>query len=331
MQYRKLGHTDIDVSTIALGCWAIVGDFTWGEQDEADAMAAIDRAFELGINFFDTAPGYGDGASEQMLGRALAGRRGEAVIATKVPPNKLEPDALAASCEQSLRELGTDYIDLLMIHWPNWDIPIDRTWGAMQKLQSQGKVRVLGVSNFGPRDLDDLSQFDTPAANQLGYSLLARAVEYETLPRCAERGIGVTCYSPLAQGLLTGKFASADEVPETRARTRHFADSRPHTKHGEPGCEALTFETIERIRSIAGQAGVTMTDLSLAWLLTRPAVVSVLAGARSPQQVETNIAAANITLDQSTLTALDDATRPLKESLGPNPDLWFSGDRVRIR
>lgn len=331
MKYRKLGTTDIEVSTVAMGCWAIIGGLTWGDQDEAAANRAIRTAIDHGITLFDTAPGYGDGESEQLLGRALADRRDDVIIATKVSPSQLKPDDLAASVDKSLTDLGTDRIDLLQIHWPNWDVPLAESIGAMQRLMQAGKIRALGVSNFGPRDLADAVSLAPIDVNQLAYSLLTRAIEYDIQPLCEQHQVSILPYSPLAQGLLTGKFASADDVPPGRARTRHFSSDREHTRHGQPGCESETFDAIAGIRRVADRLEIPMGQLALAWCLHQPMVASVLAGARSPQQVIANAKSAEIQLDAATLDELDRITQPVKAALGPHPDLWKAPDDSRMR
>lgn len=176
MRYRKLGQTDIIVSVIAMGCWPIVGDFTWGPQDEADSIATIHAALDAGINFFDTAEMYGNGYSEELLGRALAGRRHEVVIASKVGSEHLAADQVIRAGEGSLRRLRTDYIDLYQIHWPSRTVPLAETMAALERLRQQGKVRAIGVSNFGLGDLGDLLAIGRPETNQLPYSLLWRAI-----------------------------------------------------------------------------------------------------------------------------------------------------------
>ena len=331
MQYRELGRTGIEVSCVAMGCWAIVGDATWGAQDEQEALQAIDTARGLGINFFDTAETYGDGYSEQLLGRALKDRREQAVIATKVKPENLQRQDVIAACEASLKRLGTSYIDLYQVHWPNWDIPFEQTFGALEKLRDQGKIRAVGVSNFGPRDLAEAIDLARIECNQLPYSMLLRAIEHDVQPMCAEHGIGILCYSPLAQGLLTGKFTSADEVPEGRARTRLFANDRPQARHGESGHEQTTFEALEKVRRISERLDQPMADVALAWLLHQPAVTSVLAGMRNTEQARQNAAAANLSLNEQTLRELDDATRPLKDAMGANADPWQPAEKARMR
>jgi len=329
MQYRKLGRTEVEVSAVAMGCWAIVGGQTWGPQDEADSLAAIRAALEVGINFFDTAEGYGAGYSEELLGRALEGKRSEVVIADKVSPQNMRPADLAAACETSLRLLGTDYIDLYQLHWPNWELPFADTMGAMEDLKRQGKIRVIGCSNFGPVDLPQLLAVGRVEVDQLAYNMLWRGIEHELQPLCVENAISILTYCPLAQGLLTGKFASPDDVPEGRARTRHYSDARAQTRHGEPGRETETFEALAAVREIAREVGAPMAQVALAWLISRAGVASVLAGARNPDQIRQNAAAGDLALSEDVLDRLTRATDPLKAAFGPALDMWQSDARIR--
>lgn len=329
MKYQKLGKTEMRVSIVAMGCWAIGGGLTWGEQDEKESMATIRTALDLGVNFFDTAEGYGDGYSEIVLGKALAGRRHEAVIATKVSRDHLSSDGVQKACERSLRRLNTDYIDLYQMHWPSREIPIAETVEALEGLRRQGKVRAISVCNFGVADLSDLLAVGHCETNQLPYSLLWRAIEHEITQKCVEEGVGILCYSPLSQGLLTGKFSTADDVPEGRARTRFFSKERPLAHHNEEGCETETFATIEKIRRICAKIDTPMAQVALAWLLHQAGVVSVLAGARSPDQIKQNAQAAALELPSEIARELTEATEELKRKLGPNPDLWRSDSRFR--
>ena len=329
MQYRKLGKTDIKVSVVAMGCWVLAGDWVWGAQSEDESIATIHTALDMGVNFYDTAEGYGDGKSESVLGKALTGHRHEAVIATKVSPNHLSRDKVQKACERSLRRLNTDYIDLYQIHWPNWDIPFAETMEALERLQEQGKVRAIGVSNFGVMDLSDLLAVGRCEINQLPYSLLGRAIEYEIVHKCVDNNVGILCYSPLAQGLLVGKFASVDDVPEERARTRHFSKDRPLTRHSEEGCETETFAAVEEIRRICARIDMPMAEVALAWLLAQQGVTSVLAGARRPEQIEQNVRAAAVELPAEIIDELNTATDIVKQKLGSNPDLWETDSRYR--
>ncbi len=331
MKYRKLGTTGIEVSVVAMGCWAITGDFNWGPQDEADSIATIHAALDAGINLLDTAESYGNGYSEELLGKALAGRRHEAIIASKVSGNRHDAQGLRQACEESLGRLKTDYIDLYQLHWPNWNVPFAETMGALEQLKQEGKVRAAGVCNFGRRDLTDVLATGKVETNQLCYSLLWRAIEWEIQPLCVENEVGILAYSPLLQGLLTGKFATAADVPDERARTRHFSGTRPHARHGEAGHEEATFAAIDRIRDISDGLGLPMAQVALAWLLAQPGVTSVLAGARHPDQIAENVQAAEVELPADALAALSAATEPLKVALGDNPDMWQPKERSRIR
>ena len=330
MEYRRIADGKLEVSTVCMGCWAIVGGGTWGDQDKADALAAIRAARAEGVNFFDTAEGYGSGYSEQLIAEALGADREKVVIASKVSRSHLGAEAMPAACERSLKNLGTDYIDIYYIHWPNWEIPFDETVDAMGRLIEAGKVRHLAVSNFAPRDLADILPLAAPAANQMAYNLLFRAVEHEVLPACRDAGVPLTCYCPIMQGLLAGKFASADDVPDGRARTRLFSKDRPQARHGEGGAEEEAFAALAAIRAIADEAGMDMAAMSLAWLIGRDGVASVIVGSRSGEQSRRNAAAADLTLPADVAGRLDEITDPLKAALGPNCDLWQPmGSRMR--
>ncbi len=329
MRYRKLGRTEIDVSAISLGCWAIAGDQFWGSQDERDAIDAIRTAVDCGMTFIDTAEMYGDGASETLIGKALVGRRDQVTLASKVAAQNLRPADLRAACEASLRRLRTDTIDVYTIHWPNWDVPLSDTYGALSDLQQEGKIRVIACSNFGPRDLTDLLAVGRVEADQLPYNLLWRGIEHQILPLCIERGVSVTCYSPLLHGLLTGKFRSVDDLPPNRIRTRHMSPQRIGVRHTEPGAEEETFAAVDQIRAVAEGAGIPMAQLAIAWLLHQEGVTSVIAGARNPQQVRANAAAASVELSDDILAELDRITQPLKDHFGTNVDMWDTESRIR--
>jgi aryl-alcohol dehydrogenase-like predicted oxidoreductase len=331
MRYTTIPGTELRVSVIAMGSWALAGDMAWGDQSEADSVAAARAAVDAGINFFDTAPGYGDGLSERRLGQGLAGLRERVVIATKIGPDSMRADAVTRSVERSLANLRTDYIDLLQIHWPSRELPLGETWEALEALRQQGKVRHLGISNFGVLDLADVLALGHPVTNQLPYSLLSRAIEYEIVPACARAKVGILCYSPLLWGLLAGSYQNADEVPDGRARSRHFSPARKLIRHQEPGCERETFEAIASVRAEAARLGVRMSELAVAWLLHQPNVTSVLTGIRRPEQAGANAQAAGLDLDADTLERLARVTEPVKRALGKNPDLWQSGDSSRYR
>ena len=325
-----MGTADIEVSVMALGCWPFAGGVVWGEQDEGESIATVHAALDAGINFFDTAEGYEEGHSERVLGRGLAGQRQQAVIASKVSPNHLTPEGIAAACEQSLENLQTDYIDLYQIHWPNHDIPIETSWRALEDLLAAGKVRALGVANFASDDLADLVAVGRPAADQLPYSLLWRAIEFEVLARCRERDIGLICYAPLAQGLLTGRYAAADEVPgragadavvcgqSAAGQTRRawLRRGRVSRHRGDSRCQRTG-------RRAAGERGVGVGAQA------GRGVTSLLVGARNPDELARNLPALALDLDAATMAELERLTEPVKEALGRNLDMWFAESRMR--
>ncbi|HOZ45808.1 MAG TPA: aldo/keto reductase [Candidatus Hydrogenedentes bacterium] len=331
MNYRRLGSSDLDVSAMAFGAWQLGDPAYWGPDAEADGQAAIDAALDAGITLFDTAESYGAGESERALGRALGANRDRVLIASKVSPDHCAPAGLRAACEASLSRLGTDRIDLYQVHWPCRNVPFEDTYAEMTRLRDEGKIRAIGVSNFGPVDLDTWTACGDCASNQLGYNLMFRAIEHAIVPACIERGIGILVYMPLLQGILTGRWTTVDAVPESRRRTRHFASTRSGVRHGEPGCEDLVAGALAQLRAVADELGQPMANAALAWTLARSGVASVIVGARNPGQLQRNIAALDLALDDATVRRLDAITDPIKERLGPNPDMWCGGDKTRIR
>lgn len=329
MKYRGFGSTDIDISAIVMGCWAIGGGYTWGQQDEKDSIDTIRAAIDTGVNMFDTAEFYSDGYSEEVLGKGLSGRRDKVLVATKVWFENLTADKLIEACEGSLKRLRTDYIDLYQIHWPNRDVSLEETLGTMEKLKQDGKIRYVGVSNFGVRDLTEALGCTEVVTDQLAYSLLFRAIEYEILEKCREAQVGVLAYSPLAQGLLTGKFKGADEVDDERARIRLYSKNRPGTVHDGEGCEKEVFEALNKINSICDDIGEPMANVALAWILQQPGITAVLAGARKPDQIINNARAVDLELTDAVLSSLSDATEEVKKKLGPNADPWRTASRIR--
>lgn len=314
----------MQVTTLAMGCWALSGDGTWGEQDDADSIGAVNAALDCGIRFFDTAPAYGGGRSEQVLGRALGARRDQAVIADKVSCSQLKPEQVATSVEKSLRDLNTDRIDLLQIHWPARDVPVADTLGAMARLLEAGKIRAIGVSNFGPHDLAEATGIVPIQSNQVACSLLMRAIEYEIQPACLDREVSILAYGPLAMGLLTGKYASPADIPAERLRVRYVDRGE-----ADRGGIAEAFAAIERIGAIAREAGLPMAHVALAWCRRRAGVISVIVGGRNATQVRQNAAAATVELGDDVVGALDEATEALKRWTGPNADQWSEQSRIR--
>ncbi|UCF95918.1 MAG: aldo/keto reductase [Spirochaetaceae bacterium] len=347
MELRNCGSSDLKLSALGVGCWSFGGGEYWGEQAQADADQVVRRAVDLGITYFDTAESYNEGRSESSLGRAIRGiPRDRIVIGTKISPSNVAPDVLPRHCEDSLKRLGTEYIDLYMVHWPitphsighfkeqQTDCPsVQETFTALRRLQEQGKVRYIGVSNFAaPKLREALDTGTMIVVDQLPYSLVARAIEHEILPQCRELGIGVVGYMPLWQGLLTERYAGLDELPVWRRRTRHF-DARKNelARHGEGGAEEETWQAVLAVRTIARELGRSTAEVALRWTLQGPGISCVLAGARSRQQLEANVEAAGERLSEEVVQRLAAETEALKKKLGPSCD-YFEGtanDRTR--
>jgi myo-inositol catabolism protein IolS len=230
----NLGNTDLKIHPVAMGTWTLAGGNQWGEVNDDESIATVHAALANEVNLFDTAPAYGVGKAEEVLGNALEGRRDQAIIATKVAEKDLYPDKLMESVENSLKRLKTDYIDLLQIHWPNHSLSCERMLPGFQELISQGKVRYFGVCNYGERDLTSLlealgqlSEGPALVSNQLPYSLLTRAIEFEITDLCKKDNVSILGYTPFVQGLLGGKYHNLDDVPQGRKKIRLF-----HHRHG---------------------------------------------------------------------------------------------------
>jgi aryl-alcohol dehydrogenase-like predicted oxidoreductase len=340
MELRPCGRSDLKLSVLGVGCWEFGGSDYWGPQSQAQADAVVRRALDLGVNYFDTAESYNDGRSEETLGRAIRGLvRDRIIIGTKVSPANAAPAALVEHCEASRRRLGTDYIDLYMVHWPitprNAEGPCPsaaEAFATLLALQKQGKVRHVGVSNFGGARVEEaLAAGAEIAANQLCYSLLARAIECEILPHCRRRGIGVIAYLALAQGLLTGKYRAIEEVPPLHRRTRHFDSRRPGTlcRHGGPGAEDELNAALAAIRAIGRECGMAVSDLALQWAIATPGITCALAGCRTLDRIEANAKAAATPLAPEIVERLGAATDALKAKLGPSFDYWQNPENDR--
>jgi len=311
VQYRKLGKTEWHVSAIGLGTWNIGGQ--WGEVDDRTALATIWRAYECGVNFFDTADAYGEppGRSEELLGKALQGIRHEVFIATKVgnwarrhghPLPYTSPLHIIVCCHASLYRLRTDYIDLYQCHIGNpTDAEIDVFLEAFERLKEQGKIRAYGISTNSADALMRFNKHGTCATCQLDYSILNRAPERDLLPYCQENDIGVIVRGPLAMGVLSGKF-----TPDTV-----FTDDvRRSWNEGERRERFLRrLEIVERLRFLE-RDGRTMAQAALQFVLSHPAVSCAIPGAKSPQQAEANASAGDETLTEEELKAIDEIVRP---------------------
>ena len=326
MERRIAGKSGIEISPMGIGCWSYGGGDYWGPQAQSDVTAVANAALDAGINFFDTAEGYNNGRSEEALAVALKGRRHEAVIGTKV--SRPDPATIREHCEASLQRLQTDYIDIYMIHWPDDEIAIEESMAELARLQEDGRIRAIGVSNFGVEQLT--AALDTGASiavNQLCYNLLSRAIEPELLPLCRAHNVGILGYMPLLQGILTGQYKSAEEIPPVHARFRHFREDRPQASHGEEGAEEEMFETLEAIQEIAKAEQVPMARLAIAWAMARQGITCMLVGTRNVDELAENLNVLNYSLSADVIERLDEITAPLLAKLGANPD-YFTGGRI---
>jgi myo-inositol catabolism protein IolS len=334
MEWRVCGRSDLKLPVLGVGVWSFGGgpEDYWGPQRERDAEAVVGRAIELNCAYFDTAEVYNDGGSESALGKLLRGRRDKAVIGTKVSPDNVASATLREHCEGSLARLQTDYVDLYMVHWPIPSPGVADAFATLAKLREEGKIRHIGISNFGVLQMTEaLATGARIAVNQLGYSLLTRAIELEIAPFCQDKGIGVMAYMPLMQGILTGKYRSPDDVPPERARSRHFSGARGGSRHGEPGVEKEMFAALDELRAMSDETDIPMADLALAWCASKPAVSCVLAGARNGQQLEENARGVSTKLSDGMVRRLNTASDAVMQGMGPNPDMWQGGERRRIR
>lgn len=347
--YRELGKSGLMVAPLAMGCWAYGGGEYWGEQNQNDVNRVVSGALDRGINLFDTAEMYNNGASEESLGKALGARRSEAIICSKVGPDHAYADELAAHCEASLRRLKTDYLDMYMLHWPlnprslahftkderkiATPPTIEEAMDALQKLKDSGKIRAIGVSNFGVRQLREAVATGVRIdVNEITYSILSRAIEKEILPCCQEHDISIVSSMTLQQGLLAGVFQSAEQVPAHQAHSRHFAQCRggDSSRHGGEGYEELMFDTIRTLQDIAAEQNLTLAGMSIAWALQKPGVAAALVGSRDLPQLEENARALEIRLPQDVMDRIDRASQALLEAMGANADYYESAENCRI-
>lgn len=330
MKFLKMGKSDIEVSAIGLGTWPFSGDSFWGNQEDKDSINTVLTAIDNGINFIDTAEGYG--RSEEVVGKALKGIRNKTVLATKAIWSSLKKDNLVNAFENSLKRLGTDYIDLYYIHWPNVEAPIEDSIEILENLKKQGKIRSIGISNFGLKylnQLQEIGKIDLIDVNQLPYSLFWRAIEFEIKGACMENKIDIVSYSSLAQGLLTGLYSKVDDVPDHLKVTRFYNCKRVNAEHGEEGCEEEIFNAIKILRNISKELSISMPELAVAWLLYQNGVCSVLTGARKPEEIVQNAKAAELKLDFDVLQKVTKATEDIKKKLGKNPDMWVNEENSR--
>jgi aryl-alcohol dehydrogenase-like predicted oxidoreductase len=307
MRYRRLGSSDLDVSEISLGSWLTYG----GGVSATQAEACVAKAFDVGINFLDTANVYARGGAEAFLGQVLSGRpRDSYVLATKLyfPMNGdrgLSREQVFKQIDASLARLRTEYVDLYQCHRYDWDTPLEETMEALTEVVHQGKARYLGFSEWPAERIQaalELPGVEKFVSSQPQYSLLWREPEREIFDLCARNGISQIVWSPLAQGALTGKYKPGQTPPKgSRATSREMGWAMDRFRDDD------VLEAVQRLRPIADRLGITMPQLALAWVLREPNVASAIIGASRPEQVEENASASGVKLDEQTLKEIDEA------------------------
>lgn len=335
MRFRKLGPSGIEASVIGFGAWA-VGGWTWGGADEKESIRAIHAFLDAGGNLIDTAPVYGFGSSEEVVGKAISDRRDQVVLATKcsmrwdlteAQKKRATPkftttkenidwggeatsksfevsiysgrDGIRQEIEASLRRLNTDVIDLYQTHWQDDEVPIEERMGALEELRQEGKIRAIGVSNATTEQMDRYRRFGQLDSDQEKYSMLDRKMEENNLPYCETNDLAFLAYSPLAQGLLTGKVTPDREYDED--------DQRRFKERFQPNNVRKVLSMLEPMHAIAQQHQVTLAQLVTAWTLSQPGCTHVLCGARNPQQAQENAAAGSLELTRQERERMDQA------------------------
>ncbi len=316
METKKLGNSDLQLTRVGYGAWAIGGggwEFSWGNQDDAESVAAILRSLELGVNWIDTAAVYGTGHSEEIVAHALKQWTGKRpYVFTKCTlrweeSRKVYSDHSAASirkeCEDSLRRLQTDIIDLYQMHWPPKDngAELEEAWGAMSELKNEGKVRWIGVSNFDPSQMERAAKIAPVTSNQPPYNIIRRKIEDENLPSCLKHNIGVISYAPMASGLLTGAMTrerAASLAPDDfRSRNPEFKEPRL----------SKNIELVERLRKVGAQHGRGPGEVAIAWVLRHPAITGAIVGARNAKQAEGVMRAGELKLTAEEIVEIEGA------------------------
>lgn len=317
MRTLNLRRSGLSLSRIICGGWQAGREY-WVGIDDDDSVAALRTAFERGVTTFDTAESYGDGHSERILARALGSHRDEIVIATKVSWDHLRREQIIEACERSLRNLGTDRIDLYQIHWPAGTfgsevVPIEESMEALVSLRDAGKIRAIGVSNFDHEQLARAAQLGPVETVQPPYSLVWRNAERELAPFCEANDIAILAYSPLAQGLLSGRWTTPPQLSKGDNRRANLLFRSPHI---EPALAA-----VDAMRPHAQRLGCTMAQLALAWIAHRPGCAAI-AGARNSKQAADNAAAGAVTLSPQLQQKLADLCWPAAEPFYERASMW---------
>ena len=317
METSLLGTSNIPITKIVMGTWQ-TGKSMWTGIEDQESIKALQAAYDAGITSFDTAEIYGNGHSEQIIGKALGHLRQKITIFSKVYANHFHHDQVIEACHRSLKHLGTDYLDLYQIHWPSgsWGteiVPVAETMGALNQLLEQGKIRAIGVSNFSRLQMEEAAAFGPIQSLQPPYSLFWRFVEQDAGPYCREQDISILAYSPLAQGILTGKFGPDHKFDP--------GDHRSTNKLFRPHNYARIQQALADLRPIALEKGINLAQLSLAWLIAQPKTHAIV-GARNAQQITDSAKAGLVSLSRQEWETIDRIGRRVTDHLERDPVLW---------
>ncbi|MEB3356522.1 MAG: aldo/keto reductase [Synechococcales bacterium] len=317
METRKLGQSEVQITPVILGTWQ-AGKSQWTGIEDSEIIKALKAAYDAGITTFDTAEAYGEGHSEEVVGKALKEVRDRVVIASKVFPSHLQYQQVIEACEASLKRLQTDYIDLYQIHWPagsfdNEEVPVEETMRALDALHTAGKIRAIGVSNFSREQLAEASQHGQIASLQPPYSLFWRQVEQDAMPYCVENNIAIIAYSSLAQGLLTGKFGPDHEFEEGDIRRKNKLFKGENYQRAQ--------RALDQLRPFAEKYDCTLAQLAIAWLIRQPQT-SAIVGARNADQATQNAQAGDVRLSDADVAEIDRIGRTVTDHLDEDPVMW---------
>ncbi|MCL1792665.1 MAG: aldo/keto reductase [Oscillospiraceae bacterium] len=348
MKTRKIGG-ELEISRMGVGCWAFGGGEYWGEQSQKDVERVVGAALDRGVNFFDTARMYNDGESEKSLGSALQGKRREAVVCSKVSPAKAYRKTLKEECEASLGNLKTDYIDLYMMHWPINPFGIkhftkdpeiianppspEEAFLALSDLKKEGKIREIGVSNYGVSQMKEaLSLCPGIAANEMPYNIISRAIEAEIMPFCNENKVALVTSMALMQGILTGRYAKIEDIPPHQAHSRHFRNERGRgtSRHFEEGAENEVMDILNALSEISAKLKISIAQLSIAWVTANDSVGCALLGSRNVAELAENISALDIVLPNEIIAQINETSLPVLKKLGNNADYYENSKNSRI-
>jgi aryl-alcohol dehydrogenase-like predicted oxidoreductase len=329
MEHRPFGRTGLSVSAVGFGCWEVGGGY--GRVDEAEFTRAIGRALDLGVNCFDTAEGYGMGASERALGQALGSRRDEAIVVTKFGmayrdmPNMRDssPERVKVSIDKSLKHLGTDYVDVYLVHWPDRQTPFEDTMAALDDIVREGKVRFVGLSNFKREEIEACMRVRRVDVVQYGYNMFDRRMQREILPYCQENGVGFMAYGSLAYGLLTGTFREDHDFGTEDWRARQGKMGSIKLFESLFGAESFpnNVRAVDDLKAIAARYERSLPQLALRWAISHPAISTALVGCRNVAEVEDNAAAIEFSIANEDLSEIDAIFA--RHGVDTAPDFWI--------